>query len=229
MKKLITVLFLVIFCAGMPSSVFGAPSSGSGSPGSSFLQEPKPFYGIWYGASKDRREMQQLADALAEKGFSAKVFLTTDWSGLNAEPWYAATAGTYETKAAAENALPMVQAYYPDAYVKYTGSWQGDGSSPSMPSDIEANTGWRTPFYGIWCYASQSYGDAQEYAYKLQRKSWPAAVYVTTDWSNLNSERWYVVSAGSYTSESSARASLVQVQAICPDAYVKYSGYYQGE
>lgn len=230
MKKLIAFLTSIILCIGMPASAFAVPSSGAAEPRySSSSQIQQPFYGIWCGASKDRRDMERLADSLSAKGFSAKVFLTTDWSDLNVEPWYVAAAGTYAARAAAESALPLVQVYYPDAYVKYSGNWQGivDSSQISAPSDPDA--GWRTPFYGIWCYASKSYGDAQDFAYDLQCKAWPAAIYVTTDWSNLNSEFWYVVSAGSYTSESSARASLMQVQAICPDAYVKYSGYYQGQ
>ena len=49
-------------------------------------------------------------------------------------------------------------------------------------------------------------------------------VITTTDWSNLNSEKWYVVTAGQYETENEANDKLNEVQAYYPDAYVKYSG-----
>lgn len=51
-----------------------------------------------------------------------------------------------------------------------------------------------------------------------------AFVVLTTDWSNLNSEPWYCVSLGSYSSQDAANAALPQAQAAYADAYVKYSG-----
>ena len=51
-------------------------------------------------------------------------------------------------------------------------------------------------------------------------------VFVTTEWSNLNTELWYVVSAGVYYSQGQAEAMLPSVQVVYPDAYVKYSGNY---
>ena len=41
-------------------------------------------------------------------------------------------------------------------------------------------------------------------------------------------EKFYVVTAGVYLSESDANAALPSVQGFYPDAYVKYSGDYQG-
>ena len=49
-------------------------------------------------------------------------------------------------------------------------------------------------------------------------------VFTTTDWSNLNSEKWYVVTAGQYGTEKEANNKLDAVQKYYPDAYVKYSG-----
>ena len=51
---------------------------------------------------------------------------------------------------------------------------------------------------------------------------------MTTDWSNLNTEKFYVVTAGVYAAESDANAALASVQSVYPDAYVKYSGDFQG-
>ena len=53
-----------------------------------------------------------------------------------------------------------------------------------------------------------------------------AQVYITTDWSNLNSDTYYVVTAGTYDTEEDANAALDSVRSYCADAYVKYSGDY---
>ena len=80
------------------------------------------------------------------------------------------------------------------------------------------------PFYGIWCYGGKSEGEAESYAQNMRDNGYDAQVFVTTDWSNLNSEKFYVVTAGVYLSESDANAALPSVQGFYPDAYVKYSG-----
>lgn len=88
-----------------------------------------PFYGIWCGAAKTEAEAQAEAQKQAKKirgnGFDAQVFVTTDWSNLNIEKWYVITAGTYGTEEAASAVLPDVQRVCSDAYIKYSGNWQG--------------------------------------------------------------------------------------------------------
>lgn len=84
-----------------------------------------PFYGIWCFSSKSIIEAQEFAASAAKNGFNAQVFLTTDWSNLNSVPWYVVTAGIYFYKEEALSALPNVQLYYPDAYIKHSGNWQG--------------------------------------------------------------------------------------------------------
>ena len=84
------------------------------------------------------------------------------------------------------------------------------------------------PFYGIWCYGSKESGDAYNYASSLNNAGFEAEVFLTTDWSNLNTESYYVVTAGTYGTEGEANANLAAVQSFCSDAYVKYSGNYQG-
>ncbi len=87
-----------------------------------------------------------------------------------------------------------------------------------------------TPFYGIWCSAAKDEADAQKSANTLTEKGLDGRVYVTTDWSNLNKEKWYVVSAGAYATEADANAMLDTVKAAgYGSAYVKYSGDYIGE
>lgn len=84
-----------------------------------------PFYGIWCGAAKTEAEAQKQAKKIRENGFDAQVFVTTDWSNLNTEKWYVITAGIYGTKEAASSVLQDVQRVCSDAYIKYTGNWQG--------------------------------------------------------------------------------------------------------
>ena len=84
-----------------------------------------PFYGIWTMGSKNESDAIQAADTLKSQGFDAKVYLTTDWSNLNPEPWYVVSAGEYASESEANNALAAVKsAGYSSAYVKYTGDYQ---------------------------------------------------------------------------------------------------------
>jgi len=46
---------------------------------------------------------------------------TSEWDNLNAEPWYAVTAGTFDSESEADDELSTVQDLYSDAYVKYSG------------------------------------------------------------------------------------------------------------
>lgn len=80
------------------------------------------------------------------------------------------------------------------------------------------------PFYGIWCDASKNYDDAYRFSRKVVTWGFPAEVYVTSDWDNLNPEKWYAVTAGIYDSKEEAESMLSVVKAYYPDAYVKYSG-----
>lgn len=189
-----------------------------------------PFYGIWCAGTKELYDAQNHADILSQKGFHAQIFVTTDWSNLNSEQWYVVTAGTYATKEDANAALPDVQTAYPGAYVKYSGDYIGNGSSmPKAPEEQHNAAQEEHPsFYGIWCGASKDYGEAQSRADALAQEGFQAQVFVTTDWNNLNSEQWYVITAGVYTTQEEAAAALPSVQAVCADAYIKYSGEWQG-
>ena len=187
-----------------------------------------PFYGIWCNASKDFTEAQNSADSLSKQGFDAKVFVTTDWSNLNSEKWYVVSAGVYSSKANAKAALSSVRAVYSSAYVKYSGEYQGSSSSFEIQSNVQQNNSSHPAFYGIWCNASKSFSEAQKAADNFSQKGFDAQVFVTSDWSNLNSEKWYVVTTGVYFSKEEAKAALSGVQAVYPDAYIKYSGNWQG-
>lgn len=81
-----------------------------------------------------------------------------------------------------------------------------------------------TPFYGIWCFASKKQSEAYNFANELSDNGWNALVVITTDWSNLNNEKWFVVSAGVYETYDAANKELDGIKSICPTAYIKYSG-----
>lgn len=88
--------------------------------------ENEPFYGIWCYASKDMQEAQKYADNLSDSGFNGMVFISSEWSNLNAERWYVVSAGIYATDADAEHALGEVKkAGFTNAYVKYSGDHIG--------------------------------------------------------------------------------------------------------
>ena len=71
--------------------------------------------------------------------------------------------------------------------------------------------------------------DANDVASVLATNGYDAKVVVSSDWSNLNPDKWYVVTSGMYSSEDEAKNALAGVKAIgYKDAYVKYSGEYVG-
>ena len=80
-------------------------------------------------------------------------------------------------------------------------------------------------FYGVWCYGSKNEADANSFASDLSGVGFDAKVYVTTDWENLNTELYYVVTAGVCLTEDEANYLLESVKkAGYTDAYVKYTG-----
>lgn len=106
----------------------GSAATGGGSSGSSALTPPTdyayygtaPFYGIWCEASKNYQGMVKLAQQWEARGYSPRIVITTDWSGLNKESWYALTPGVYYTQADAQAAFAAIQSIYPTAFIKYT-------------------------------------------------------------------------------------------------------------
>lgn len=86
----------------------------------------------------------------------------------------------------------------------------------------------QTSFWGVWCKASEQYEAVESVADELISKGYYAQVVLTSDWSELNQDTWYAVTSGMYGTEEEAVAALSQIQNIYGDAYVKYSGEYQG-
>ena len=85
----------------------------------------------------------------------------------------------------------------------------------------------KTPFYGIWVLGTKDESEAIKEVGRLKSHQLPAGVYLTTDWSNLNKEPWYVVSSGEFATKEEANIALEKVQAAgYKDAYIKYTGDY---
>lgn len=102
---------------------------------------------------------------------------------------------------------------------------------PSSTQQAVTTTARQKPqaFYGIWCDAYKKRATAEKQAVEYSKYGIDAQVFETTQWSNLNSERWYVISAGVYETKESANEKLSAVKEKYPDAYVKYSGDWLGE
>lgn len=95
-------------------------------------------------------------------------------------------------------------------------------SSTSSLSEI-------SPFWGAFVMASKDYTTSEKKADDLRNSGFPGAIVVcTTDWTNLNKETWYSVSAGRFSSRTEAEqaVSALKNQGIS-DAYVRYSGDHQ--
>lgn len=80
-------------------------------------------------------------------------------------------------------------------------------------------------FYGVWCCGSKSESDANKFASQLLNQGFDARVFVTTDWTNLNPEKFYVVTAGICSTKVQAEQLLGSVKANgYSNAYIKYTG-----
>ncbi len=80
-------------------------------------------------------------------------------------------------------------------------------------------------FYGVWCIACKDISNAEKMALELSDNGFEAQIFVTTDWENLNSEKFYVVTAGVCETEREAKRLLAKVkESGYTDAYVRYTG-----
>ena len=106
-----------------PKGTQGTQGGNSSGTGTSLTE---PFYGVWVAASKDYDEARSMANELEAVGLHGTVFLTTDWSNLNPEPWYVVAAGYARAEPEAQSLCERVHALgYTDAYVKYSGDYIG--------------------------------------------------------------------------------------------------------
>ena len=102
-----------------------------------------------------------------------------------------------------------------------------ESSEQTEPTQPQAGTqpGVDAPFWGVWIGGFKNVDGAEEMVADAQSAGLPAMIFETTDWSNLNSEHYYVVSVGVSTDEATAKRLCEQAkEAGFDDAYVKYSG-----
>lgn len=113
-------------------------------------------------------------------------------------------------------------------------SQSSDSASSGKPSGSDYSTTGAVspgkPFWGVWCGAFKDKTNADKYAWEIiHNTEIGAIVLVSTDWENLNSDRYYVVTAGTYSTEAAAEKALKQVKSAgYSNAYVKYSGSPRG-
>ena len=64
----------------------------------------------------------------------------------------------------------------------------------------------------------------------MTAKGFDSTIELTTDWSNLNDEEWYVVTTGRWRDREEAESMASSLRlAGYSDAYAKYSGEYVGD
>ena len=112
-----------------------------------------------------------------------------------------------------------------DAYNKRRAADDNTAKTTTAPAVSNQNT----PFYAVFVGGYKSRSDALDEAERYKNLGYyDAAVIVSTDWSNLNKERWYCVTVGRYSTKAEAQNILPKVKYECPSAYVKYTGDYRG-
>ena len=94
-------------------------------PGLTSAEFTMPFYGVGVGSFKDYNNAYNAFQDLYASGKTARIIYTPDWSNLNPEPWYSVSLGTYWSEANAQLALSNAKTVNADAYIKYSGSYQG--------------------------------------------------------------------------------------------------------
>lgn len=88
------------------------------------VSEYYPFYGVWVSATKNESEAEKMCNELIAQGFDARIIVTSEWSNLNPETYYAISIGMYSNKSDAKTQLTeMKRNGYESAYIKYSGSY----------------------------------------------------------------------------------------------------------
>jgi len=172
-------------------------------------------------AGTDTQTGTETQAAAAETNTADTANMETDQTAVNTQP----ATQSEETQTAAEQSEPAQSESTQPAQTQTADTSKTDETPDSTETGYSSNNG--NAFYGIWCKASKKLAAAQKYAKEMEEKGFTCEVFLTSEWSGLNQDDWYVVSAGVYSSKAEAKKYLKAVQADQPDAYVKYSGDYQ--
>lgn len=86
--------------------------------------EHYPFYGVWIAATKDQFEAETMYNEFIAQGFDVQMVVTSEWSNLNRESYYAVSVGMHSSKESAKAQLKEVKRRgYESAYIKYSGNY----------------------------------------------------------------------------------------------------------
>ena len=83
------------------------------------------FWGVWIGAEKNLSKANEMVGEAWSLGVEASLVITAEWSELDSELGYMIVAGSYQTEEEAKEHLSEVTQDYPEAYVKYSGDYEG--------------------------------------------------------------------------------------------------------
>lgn len=116
-----------------------------------------------------------------------------------------------------------IYAYVPTSAFEPQGNMPQASQSEKKNNLSEGNI--NSAFYGVWVGAAKDQNSAVKMADQFEKNGISIDIYVTTDWENLNTKKYYVLTAGTYFSKEDAEAELQVVKnSGYKDAYVKYSG-----
>lgn len=206
----------------IPNETYESMDSGTSADDSQLSEHQNPFYGVWCYASTVLSEAQ----SFVASNPSFEIIVTSEWSNLNSETYYAVTTGRYSSENEAINVLESVKESFPDAYVKYSGTKKTTNTEiPLEEHEVDWTCGHiGKSFYGVWCQADKSYDRICESAEYMRSLGFDARVLRTWDWSNLNPDKYYAITIGEHETLEEANKILAQVKSVYPDAYVKYTG-----
>jgi septal ring-binding cell division protein DamX len=95
------------------------------------------FWAVWGPASRNRSDVQPIADQLVSQGFSAGVIYTTEWENLSLSPWYIVFIGPYGTRPEADKALKAAESVgYQKFIIKFSGMTTIDNNQGYVRSGV---------------------------------------------------------------------------------------------
>lgn len=143
------------------------------------------------------------------------------WGELQQDPGYSNYTVTYKLEPNSRSKYGVSVSSIRIKKISDSSSENNQDPNQNVSSDV---TQYKEPFYGVWYAASKDLSEAKRVADKTN-----GHIFVSSDWSNLNKEKWYVVTAAICEYEDKAKAVLAAVTGEYPDAYIKFTGDYIGD
>lgn len=143
------------------------------------------------------------------------------WGELQQDPNYSNYTVTYVLEPNNKSKYGVSVSSMSIKKISDNASESNQDTNNNISSEI---TQYKEPFYGVWCAASKDLNEAKKAANEID-----GLIFVSSDWSNLNKEKWYVVTKAICEYEDKANAVLSSIQSQYPNAYIKYTGDYIGD